>query len=109
MMTHEQVMSTYEAMLTLTEQMVKAAGDGDWDQLETLEKRVGAYAHALKDNDEKVLLAGPQRLKKVAIIKQMLEDDRKIRDLTMPWMAHLSKLINNTGTERRLNNAYGSV
>lgn len=109
MMTHEQVMSTYEAMLTLTEQMVKAAGDGDWDQLEALEKRVGAYALALKDNDEKVLLEGPQRLKKVAIIKQMLEGDRKIRDLTMPWMAHLSKLINNTGTERRLNNAYGSV
>jgi len=37
----------------------------------------------------------------------MLEDDRKIRDLTMPWMAQLSKLINNTGTERRLANAYG--
>lgn len=109
MMTHEQVISTYEAMLTLTEQMVKAAGDGDWDQLEALEKRVGAYAQALKNNDEKVLLEGPQRLKKVAIIKQLLEDDRKIRDLTMPWMAHLSKLINNTGTERRLNNAYGSV
>lgn len=43
----------------------------------------------------------------VALIKQILEDDRKIRDLTMPWMAQLSKLINSTGTERRLANAYG--
>lgn len=109
MMTHEQVISTYEAMLTLTEQMLKAAGDAEWDLLEALEKRVSAHARALQANDEKVLLEGPQRLKKVAIIKQMLEDDRKIRDLTMPWMAHLSKLINHTGTERRLNNAYGSV
>lgn len=39
----------------------------------------------------------------------MLSADRKIRDLTMPWMTQLSALINNTGTERRLANAYGSV
>jgi len=27
----------------------------------------------------------------------------------MPWMAQLSALINNSGTQRRLANAYGSV
>ena len=35
-------------------------------------------------------------------------DDRKIRDLTMPWMAQLSAMMSNAGTERRLANAYGA-
>ena len=39
----------------------------------------------------------------------LLNADRRIRDLTMPWMEQLSKLINSTGAERRVVNAYGSV
>jgi flagellar protein FliT len=39
----------------------------------------------------------------------MLDDDRRIRDLTMPWMARLSALIKNSGNERRLAHAYGGV
>ena len=43
----------------------------------------------------------------VELIKQVLADDRRIRDLTSPWMAQLSKLISSNGTQRRLANAYG--
>jgi flagellar protein FliT len=56
-----------------------------------------------------VVLDASERQQKLGLIKQMLDDDRQIRDLTMPWMAQLSKLINNTGTERRLAAAYGAV
>ncbi|APA67259.1 flagellar protein FliT [Janthinobacterium sp. 1_2014MBL_MicDiv] len=107
MMTNQEVLTTYEAMQTLTGQMVTAATNADWDGLEVLEQRIGAHVAALKANEEKVVLESAGRLRKVAMIKQILEDDRKVRDLTMPWMAQLSKLINNTGTERRLANAYG--
>ncbi len=109
MMTNQEVLSTYEAMQVLTDQMLAAAGKGDWEALGVLERRVGAHVEALKANEEKVVLEGASRVRKVELIKRMLEDDRKIRDLTMPWMAHLSKLINSTGTERRLNKAYGAV
>lgn len=107
MMTNQEVLTTYEAMQALTGQMVTAATNADWDQLEVLEQQVSAHVTALKANEEKVVLESAGRLRKVALIKQILEDDRKIRDLTMPWMAQLSKLINSTGTERRLANAYG--
>lgn len=107
MMTNQEVLSTYEAMQALTGQMVTAATNADWDQLEVLEQRISSHVAALKANEEKVVLESAGRLRKVALIKQILEDDRKIRDLTMPWMAQLSKLINSTGTERRLANAYG--
>lgn len=108
-MTNDDVLSTYEAMLALSEQMVEAAGNGEWDELAALEKRVGAHVLALQENDAQVLLDSAHRVKKVAIIKQLLEYDRAIRDLTTPWMAQLSQLINSSGTARRLNNAYGAV
>lgn len=107
MMTNQEVLNTYEAMQALMGQMVAAAGNADWDQLEVLEQRVTAHVAALKSNEEQVVLESAGRQRKVAMIKQMLEDDRKVRDLTMPWMAQLSKLISSTGTERRLANAYG--
>lgn len=108
-MTNDDVLSTYEAMLALSEQMVAAAECGEWDELSLLEKRVGAHASALQANDQQILLDGASRVKKVAIIKQLLAYDRTIRDLTTPWMAQLSQLINSSGTSRRLNNAYGGV
>ncbi len=106
MMTDQQVLDTYEAMQALTARMLVAAGKSEWDELGILERQIGSHAQRLKDNEEQVVLESAARLRKVALIRQMLEDDRKIRDLTMPWMAQLSKLINSTGTERRLANAY---
>ncbi|OYO30439.1 flagellar protein FliT [Janthinobacterium sp. PC23-8] len=106
MMTDQQVLATYEAMRALTARMLVAASHAEWDELEILERQISDHAQRLKDNEEQVVLESAARLRKVTLIRQMLEDDRKIRDLTMPWMAQLSKLINSTGTERRLANAY---
>jgi flagellar protein FliT len=109
MMTNQEVLSTYAAMGELTGQMVAAASAADWDQLEVLEQRVTAHVEQLKSNEEGIRLDGEQRQRKVSLIRKMLDDDRKVRDLTMPWMAQLSRLISSTGTERRLANAYGGV
>ncbi|WP_317203122.1 flagellar protein FliT [Janthinobacterium sp.] len=109
MMTNHEVLSVYETMRGLTEQMLQAASGGDWDQLESLEQSVATQVRALKESEKPQALEGQNRLRKVALIKQMLEDDRKIRDLTMPWMAQLSNLINNTSTQRRVVDAYGVV
>jgi flagellar protein FliT len=37
----------------------------------------------------------------------MLDSDRKIRDLTQPWMAKLQAMISNKTVERRVAHAYG--
>jgi len=46
-------------------------------------------------------------MRKVNAIRRMLDADRRIRDITSPWMAHLSSLINSKSTERRVARAYG--
>lgn len=108
-MTNVEVLSAYTAMAALTRKMVAAASMADWDGLETLEQQVAAHVASLRANEAGVALGAVERQQKLGLIKQMLDDDRQIRDLTMPWMAQLSKLINNSGTERRLAAAYGAV
>ncbi|MEO7494523.1 MAG: flagellar protein FliT [Massilia sp.] len=109
MMTSQEVVSVYEAMVGITEQMVQAASASDWDRLVVLEQQCAGYVAQLKDNEQPVALVGASRERKVQAIRKMLDDDRKIRDLTMPWMARLSALIGSTGAERRLASAYGAA
>lgn len=109
MMTTQQVLSTYEAMQALTAQMVAAASASDWDQLAVLERRCAVHVQDLKDHAEDLPMSGEHRVAKIQIIRQLLDDDRKIRDLTMPWMAHLSAMIGSTRSQSRLVNTYGAV
>src|SRR5574343_211010 len=109
MMNHQEVLAVYAAMADLTEHMVQAAQRTDWDQLVLLEQRCAAHVQILREQDTGQPMRGAERERKIELIRQMLNADRQIRDLTMPWMAQLSKLINSTGTERRVVNAYGSV
>jgi flagellar protein FliT len=109
MMTIQDVLSVYAAMADLTEQMVQAAKRSDWDALVLLEQRCAAHVQTLREQEPQEPMSGAERERKIELIRQMLNADRQIRDLTMPWMAQLSKLINATGTERRIVTAYGSV
>ncbi|NML63183.1 flagellar protein FliT [Massilia sp. RP-1-19] len=109
MMTSQEVLSMYESMVGLTEQMVAAASSSDWDRLVDLETRCAGCVEALRQNEAQIALNADSRLRKVEYIKRLLADDRKIRDLTMPWMAQLSAMISNTGTQRRLSSTYGVV
>jgi flagellar protein FliT len=109
MMTHHEVLTVYAAMADLTEQMLEAATQGEWDHLVELEQRCAAHVRTLQAEEPQQPMVGEQRERKVELIRKMLTADRQIRDLTMPWMAHLSALINSTGAERRLVNAYGGV
>lgn len=108
-MTSQEIVTVYEAMVGLTEQMVQAAGDADWDRLVLLEQQCAAYVRQLKQAVPPVELDTGNRERKLEAIRKLLDDDRKIRDLTLPWMARLSALINSTGTERRLADAYGGA
>lgn len=106
MMTGSEIVSLYEAMVSISNQMLAAASASDWDRLTQLEHQCAACVRQLKDNGDGPL-AGQERLRKVDAIRQMLAADRKIRDLTQPWMAKLQSMINNKGVERRIARAYG--
>lgn len=107
-MNSEEVISLYETVAALTDQMLAAARSGDWEKLTTLESHVAQHVQALKTDEPRAMLTGLVREQKVRIIKQILADDREIRAITQPWMTKLSVLINSTGAERKLSQAYGA-
>jgi flagellar protein FliT len=108
MMTGDEMLSTYEMLERITGEMLSAARSAQWDRLLELEQTCTTHVARLREGGEVAL--GPEgRQRKVELIKKILDDDRHIRDITMPWMAKLSAMINSTTTERRLVNAYGGV
>jgi flagellar protein FliT len=108
MMNSQEVISLYETVAVITDQMLVAARNSDWDRLVELESRCARHVETLRLGEPPVALTGESRVRKVKIIQKILADDREIRNLTEPWMAQLSRLINSTGTERKLSQAYGT-
>lgn len=108
MLNTQEVISLYETVAVITDQMLAAARNGDWDELVALESRCAGHVETLRQNEAPVPLTGESRLRKVQIINKILADDREIRNLTEPWMAKLAQMISSTGTERRLNKAYSA-
>ena len=105
-MNSQEMMSLYETVANITGQMLTAARSGEWEELIALESRCAGHVATLKADDSPMPLTGATRERKVEIIKKILADDREIRNLTEPWMAHLAELINSTSKERKLNQAY---
>lgn len=107
-MNSQEIISIYEKVAVITDQMLAAARVGDWDQLVELESRCASHVAILKNQEPPMPLTGPNRERKAALIRKVLEDDRQIRTLTEPWMQQLEALINSTGTERKLSQTYGA-
>jgi flagellar protein FliT len=107
-MNNEEIISLYETVANLSEQMLAAARSADWERLVTLESDCACHVQALKYGEPAAPLSGPIREKKVRIIHKILADDREIRTITEPWMAQLSSLMKNAGTERKLSRVYGA-
>ncbi|GAC1410554.1 MAG: hypothetical protein NVSMB6_11140 [Burkholderiaceae bacterium] len=107
-MNSHEVIKLYENVADITNQMLRAARIGDWEQVRRLELRCAAHAASLKTNHPPVKLTGEIRLRKVQIIQKILADDREIRDIAEPWLAQLAQLINSNGAERNLSLAYGA-
>ncbi|HSY28576.1 MAG TPA: flagellar protein FliT [Burkholderiaceae bacterium] len=107
MMNSQEVVSLYETIAEITDQMLSAARTGNWQQLSALEKICAQHVETIKCNEREVA-QGVVRERKVKIIQKILADDREIRNITEPWMAKLSMQINSANAKRKLAKAYGA-
>ncbi|WP_395007100.1 flagellar protein FliT [Undibacterium sp.] len=107
MLNSEEVITIYESVAAISDQMLDAARNADWERLTELELRCSSHIASLREGEAPIRLTGEVRERKVKIIQKILADDREIRGITEPWMANLSKLINSNQTERKLVQAYG--
>lgn len=105
MIGNPQVISTYEAILDLTGEMLNAARNADWDRLIELESACRSLIEVLMLTDKQPLL-DDFRERKAQIIRQVLADDAEIRNLTQPWMAQLGHILGSAGNDRKLSQTY---
>ena len=96
----------YENVSEIVTQMVLAAEKSDWVQLARLEEQCSVQVESLNLMDTSVALEKEARENKINIIKKILSNDRKIRDITEPKIAQLGRLINNTGNQNSVSSAY---
>ena len=105
-MNSKEMISIYENVSDLTEQMVSAAQKGDWALLSQLEKKCSQHVNAVKLGSAAVKLDQKEREQKILAIRKILDDDKKIREITEPHLARLSNLMKQSSTKRKLVNAY---
>ena len=106
MMNGTQIIGAYEAILTITGQMLAAARNDDWDRLVALEQDCKRRVEELIANNSGQPLSSQFHQRKAEIIRKVLADDAEIRNITEPWMAQLQNLIGSAGRERKLYQAY---
>jgi flagellar protein FliT len=90
-MTSSEVLSMYENIAGLTNQMAAAARMGDLSRLGQLEQQCAAEARATSTGVP--ALSGAARMRKIDLLKQILANDREVRDLTDPWMNQIPGMV----------------
>ncbi|MFZ6686203.1 flagellar protein FliT [Undibacterium sp. SXout11W] len=103
-----ELISLYENVAIITDQMLRAARERDWELLCQLESNCSSTVAIIQKNEIPVSLTPELREQKIRMIKKILADDKEIRDITEPWMAELADLIKSNTTSRKLNQAYGA-
>jgi flagellar protein FliT len=83
-MTSTEVLAMYENLAALSGRMASAAGEGDWDQLAQLETQCALQAAAARAGVPP--LDDMQRRRKIALLKQIMANDRAVREVTEPWI-----------------------
>lgn len=101
------VIENYQHLSSITSEMRTAANQGDWDRLVELEQQCSQHVESMKQADLAPLDEGI-RLKKVELIHKILADDAAIRDQTLPWMAQLQRIMQNSRSEQKVREAYSA-
>ncbi|MGX4644281.1 flagellar protein FliT [Massilia sp. SYSU DXS3249] len=90
-MTSNEVLSMYENIAGLTGKMAAAAQSDDWNGFDSLQAQCATQASAAATGVP--ALEGAKRLRKIDLLKQIMANDRAIRDITEPWMGQLDRAM----------------
>lgn len=90
-MTSNEVLAMYENIAALSGRMAIAASEGDMAGLARLEDQCAIQAAAARNGVP--ALDGAQRKRKIDLLKQIMANDRAVRDVTEPWMGQLDRVL----------------
>jgi flagellar protein FliT len=106
-MTSNEMLTTYAALSELTDSMLSAARQGEWEHLTALEQNCRSHVGALMQAAP-VKLSETEQRTKVATIRAILQNDAKIRALIDPHMNALQQRLSMARAGQRGAEAYGA-
>ncbi len=105
-MASDSISVIYEDLWLLTQQMLNAARNGDWDVLIEVEIKRNAMVERLMAQDEAAVTNTVEQQKTGEIIRKILAADSEIKTLTEAWQGELQEILGSIGTEKKLSKAY---
>jgi len=97
----------YESIGHVSQLMLTAARQGDWDTLIDAEQCCAALIQRLQAIDEPESTLGPVgRKRKQQIIRRILAEDAEIRDLAQPWLRQLESHLGHARRVRDVQATY---
>lgn len=102
----DDIIENYEALSRITGNMLLAAENGDWDSLVKLEQNCRAMVGHLVTQAEHRRLSPSEQQRRVDVIRKILADDARIRELTAPRLSSLLDLLHGTGKAKNLARTY---
>ncbi|MCB5183758.1 flagellar protein FliT [Methylobacillus gramineus] len=105
-MSTQDTLSLYAAVVEITDQMLDAAKQHDWQRLALLEAECAERVKSASLTVCEDPLMEPEQKMKVAHIKKILDADRQIRNIIDPWMVKLSDLLSNNAANRQMFDTY---
>lgn len=101
----------YESVCDISSRMVEAARANDWEYLCSLERQAAALIEKVKTSDpsvrHEVMHDESLRRHKVALIHQILADDREIRSHAQPWLESVREMLAASNRQKAVKNIYG--
>lgn len=82
-MTSNDVLSMYENLAGLTSTLATAAKAGDYDAMARIETQIALQAASATSGVPQ--LEGAPRMRKIDLLKQIMANDRAVREVTEPW------------------------
>ena len=102
-----QVLECYVAMAEISAEMLDSAQRGDWDALIDAETRCAALVERLRTLGDSHTMSDAGARQKYKLIRKILDDDARIRDITQPWLHTLETLLRGEVAARKLQANYG--
>jgi hypothetical protein len=95
-MNNEEMLSTYEVIAKITDQMRQSTKVEDWNRLFELEQLCVRYSEKSYTWKESEPLSKKDNERKIKSLKIIIKNDKEIRDYLEPWQKKLNELMSNS-------------
>lgn len=99
-------MHAYEALASLSKDMLSAARKAEWDLLLSLEQNSRVLVGDLCANGPSMAEEEEHTERRHEIIREILAEDAEIRSLVEPRLAELKRFLTSFSLERNLRQSY---